>query len=57
LICMTLIYQPDINFENWFYKNDPTHVFLYQIETIQWIKNYFGFNDVFIEGRLITFTK
>jgi len=57
LICMTLIYKPDINFENWFYKNDPTHVFLYQKETIQWIKNYFRFCSAVIEGRLVTFTK
>jgi hypothetical protein len=57
LICMTLIYHDEINFEKWFYKNDPTHVFLYQKETIIWIKDYFNFIDVKIDNRLITFTR
>ncbi len=57
LICMTLIYHKSIDFENWFYKNDPTHVFLYQKETFLWIKNNFNFQNVKIDNRLITFTK
>ena len=54
---MTLIYHKGIDFENWFYKNDPTHVFLYQKETFHWIKNYFGFKKVIINNRLILFCK
>ena len=57
LICMTLIYHKGIDFENWFYKNDPTHVFIYQKETVLWIKDYFNFQNVKIDNRLITFTK
>ncbi len=57
LICMTLIYNEGMNFENWFYKNDPTHVFIYQKETFHWIKNYFGFKKVIINNRLILFCK
>ncbi len=57
LICMTYIFDETIAFKNWFYKNDPTHVFLYQKETLQWIKNYFGFDNIIINNRLIIFTK
>ena len=56
LICMTYIYDKSLDFENWFYKNDPTHVFLYQKETILWIKDYYNFKNVKIENRLITFS-
>ena len=57
LICMTFIYNPTIDFEKWFYKNDPTHVFIYQKETFKYIQKYFGFSEVVINNRLITFTK
>jgi Methyltransferase domain len=56
LYCMTYLYQDDINFDSWYYKNDPTHVFIYTAETIQWIKGKFGFSSVIIEGRLIVFS-
>ena len=56
LYCMTEIYKEGLNFHDWYYKNDPTHVFLYTQETIHWIKKEFGFSDVKIEGRLITFS-
>ena len=56
LICMTDIFNGS-NFESWYYKTDPTHVFLYQKETLHWIKDYFGFSGIIIDGRLITFTR
>jgi len=56
LYCMTDIYDASINFEKWYYKNDPTHVFIYQKETFLWIKEAFGFTDITTEGRLLTFT-
>ena len=55
LYCMTEIYNGSIDFSSWYYKNDPTHVFIYQKKTIEWIKNEFGFCDVSIKGRLVTF--
>ncbi len=57
LYCMTDIYDESINFEKWYYKNDPTHVFIYQTETINWIKKEFGFSNVSITGRLITWER
>ena len=55
LYCMTDIYDESIDFHKWYYKNDPTHVFIYQKRTIQWIQQEFGFLNVTIAGRLITF--
>ena len=57
LICKTHVYEDKIAFDKWYYKNDPSHVFIYQAETLIWIKDHFQFNDVKIDGRLITFSK
>ncbi|HET8861191.1 class I SAM-dependent methyltransferase [Marivirga sp.] len=56
LFIMTDLYHEDIIFENWYYKNDPTHVFFYQESTFECIKKKFGFKSVEITGRLITFS-
>ncbi len=56
LYCMTVLFDDTIDFHNWYYKNDPTHVFLYHPNTIYWIKENFEFSNVIIENRLITFS-
>lgn len=53
LFCMTDLYYPEKDFENWYYKSDPTHVFFYQQRTFEWIKKRYGFSSVTINGRLI----
>jgi 2-polyprenyl-3-methyl-5-hydroxy-6-metoxy-1,4-benzoquinol methylase len=55
LYCMTHLYNENINFENWYYKNDETHVIFYQQETIQWIASTIGFSNFKIDNRLIVF--
>jgi len=55
LYCMTELYDESIDFSTWYYKNDPTHVFFYQLETLQWIKQEFNFIDVSVKNRLISF--
>lgn len=55
LYCMTDIYNETINFKNWYYKNDETHVFFYHKHTFDWIKNNFGFSKVTVKNRLIIF--
>lgn len=55
LYCMTDIYDDTIDFHKWYYKNDPTHVFIYQKRTIHWIQQEFGFLNITIADRLITF--
>lgn len=55
LYCMTDIYSETINFKNWYYKNDDTHVIFYHTKTLNWIKERLGFSKVTIENRLIIF--
>lgn len=55
LFCMTHIYDYGISFGEWYYKNDPTHIFIYQKETIGYIKDDFNFQEAIVEDRLITF--
>jgi len=57
LYCMTHLYHPGIDFNKWYYKNDPTHVFIYQKETLQWIKKTFRFTSLEIHNRMVVFTK
>lgn len=54
LYCLTRIYD-GIDFKKWYYKNDPTHVFFYTAETIQWIEKHFDFLSSRIDTRRIIF--
>ena len=57
LYCMTHIYSPEINFDNWYYRRDKTHSFIYQAATLDWIKEMLEFEGLTVQGRLIVFTK
>lgn len=57
LYCMTYIYNANIDFDKWYYKNDITHTFIYQEGTLRWIAKHFNFSDIEIINRLIIFTK
>jgi hypothetical protein len=57
LICMTSVYDKNIDFDNWYYKNDPTHVFIYQKKTLEWIKDKIGFSGLHIDKNLIIWSK
>ena len=52
---MTEPYHSGIDFGTWYYNNDPTHVFFYSLETLQWIKNEFGFSSLDVKKRLVVF--
>lgn len=56
LYCMTSLWNENIDFHSWYYKNDVTHVFIYHNNTIQWIKENIGFSRVTIDGSLIIFS-
>ena len=56
LFCLTHLYSSDIDFKNWYYKNDFTHVFIYQKETFEWIKKQIGYSRLEITDRLIVLT-
>jgi len=55
LYCMTHLYDNEIDFDSWYYKNDNTHVFIYQRETLVKIKDRYKFSSLTIEDRLMTF--
>ncbi len=57
LICKTHPYTKEIDFASWYYKNDPSHVFIYQNETFEWIGKSFNMKNVKILDRVITFSK
>ncbi|HBY67411.1 MAG TPA: methyltransferase [Flavobacteriaceae bacterium] len=56
LYCMTELFSSEINFKEWYYKNDETHVVFYSEQTIKWIQKTFNFSEVKMEGRLIIFS-
>lgn len=55
LYCKTAIYNNQMPFENWYYKDDFTHVFIYQPKTLEWIKTEFHFSNLRIKEKLIVF--
>jgi hypothetical protein len=57
LFCMTHIFEEGTDFGKWYYKNDPTHVFIYSKDTIEWISKEYGFELPIIDGRLIRLKK
>ncbi|TGK79059.1 class I SAM-dependent methyltransferase [Leptospira noumeaensis] len=57
LYILTHPYDDEIDFENWYYKNDKTHTFFYTKESFEWILNHYGFKNLEIEGRIIQFQK
>ena len=57
LFIMTLLYDDSIDFSNWSYKIDPTHVFFYTKKTIDWICQNYGFTLLEIDKRLVVIQK
>lgn len=57
LILMTLLYNDQINFSTWHYRSDPTHVFFYSEDTIEFICRMFNFKKLLLKGRLIVLKK
>lgn len=55
LYCMTHVFGNDIHFDTWYYKNDLTHVFFYQLETFERIKDKCNFSALSIANRLVTY--
>lgn len=55
LYCMTGIFTGQTDFRYWTYKNDPTHVSIYQSKTLEWIRDHFNFSALEIDGRLAAF--
>jgi hypothetical protein len=54
LYIMTDMFDENRDFGTWYYKTDPTHVFLYHPKAFEWIAQAFGFKNVAINDRVIT---
>lgn len=57
LICGTAIAYQTIDFDTWFYKNDPTHVIFYTTASLAWIKTEIGFTTLAVDKNRVTFQK
>ena len=55
LYCKTELFNNHIPFEDWYYKNDLTHVFIYQEETLYWIQKNLQFKKVTVMDKVIVF--
>lgn len=55
LYCKTNLYSEDIDFQSWWYKNDPTHVFIYTQDTLKWIAANFNLKLLEASTTLIVF--
>lgn len=55
LYLKTQIYDEEINFDSWYYKNDPTHVFFYHKKALEYIKEEWGFSDMTIGKDMIVY--
>ncbi len=56
LYCMTDLHDKSVDFQNWYYKNDRTHVFIYHHKTLEWIKEKLKFASLKVDKRLAVFT-
>jgi hypothetical protein len=47
---MTLLWTPEVQFADWHYRRDPTHVAFYSRVSFRWIADRFGFQAVHFAG-------
>lgn len=57
ILIMTLLYHDEMDFDTWFYKKDPTHVFLYRKETFEYIAKENKLKIDILTDRLIALRK
>lgn len=55
LYLMTEIYDEEISFELWNYKNDETHVFFYHKKALEYIKKEYDFDEMIIKESMIIY--
>ena len=57
LYVMTHLYHSDIPFENWYYRRDPTHVFIYTEKTMRFIAKKYLLHLEHLSERIVIFKK
>lgn len=53
LLVMTLLYNDQVDFKKWYYRNDPTHVFIYRKATIEYISKVHNLKIDVLTDRFI----
>ncbi len=54
---MTRFYESADRFDQWYYKNDPTHVCFYNLQTLQWIAAQIGLTIKHQAHNVVLFVK
>jgi 2-polyprenyl-3-methyl-5-hydroxy-6-metoxy-1,4-benzoquinol methylase len=57
MLIMTMLYNDQMDFNTWFYRKDPTHVFIYRKETIEYISKEKNLEIGILTDRFIVFRK
>lgn len=52
LIIKTHLYENQTDFNNWYYKKDQTHVFIYTFKTVEYIAKTLNFEIINLEEKL-----
>lgn len=55
LYLMTKLYHEGIDFDQWYYKRDPTHVFFYHERALEYIKQQYNFSKMTILENMIIY--
>ena len=57
LAIMTLLKTPQIDYKNWWYKNDPTHVAFYSEKTLDYLADRFGLEIIYNDKKSVIIFK
>lgn len=57
LLIKTVLFTDSVYFKTWYYRNDPTHVFIYRKETIEFIAKEWNLELDVLSDKLIVFKK
>jgi 2-polyprenyl-3-methyl-5-hydroxy-6-metoxy-1,4-benzoquinol methylase len=53
LYCKTSLLREEREFDSWHYKDDPTHVFFYSLQSFEFIRDFFGFKSLEVHRNMV----
>jgi len=54
---MTEILEPNVDFSNWWYHKDLTHICFYQKKTLGWLGEWMGWRSEFPAKNVVIYQK
>ncbi|NNE98128.1 MAG: class I SAM-dependent methyltransferase [Pyrinomonadaceae bacterium] len=57
LAVMTRLHDDSIDFKTWHYKNDPTHICFFSVETFEWLSARLGVEHRRVESDIYVFAQ